>query len=270
MCAGILAALFAARPLAGGQPNQDQATEKVPLPDAGSSSAKKSYEPSDCYEVREIEGWTVLVNKTFLAKKAKLATETLTLLREQFRQVVRCVPPAAVAKLYTIHFWVEENEPHHPCMTYHPNPAWLRQNGMNPEKARCVELSNARNFLKWTKQQPWMVLHELSHGYHHQFLERGFNNPEIKKAYNTAMKAKRYDSVLRPNGKKEKAYAATNPMEFFAEASEAYFGKNDFYPFDRTELERYDPETFAVVDKLWHMARKSPSRRGPGLGRRVH
>jgi hypothetical protein len=251
MCAGFLAALFAARPFAGGQPNQDQAPEKAPRPGARSGGTKKSYEPSNNYEARQIEGWTVLVNQTFLAEQAKLAKETLILLRAQFRQIVRVVPPGAVKKLRTIHFWVEENEPHHPCMTYHPNPTWLRQNDMNPEKARCVELSNARNFLKWTREQPWMVLHELSHGYHHQFLEKGFNNPEVKKAYNNAIKAKRYELVLRASGKKEKAYAATNPMEYFAEASEAYFGTNDFYPFDRSELERHDPEMCALVDKLW-------------------
>ena len=117
---------------------------------------------------------------------------------------------------------------------------------MNPEKARCVELSNARNFLKWTKEQPWMTLHELSHGYHHQFLKGGFHNPEVKKAFDHATKTRRYESVLRANGKKEKAYAATNPMEYFAEASEAYFGTNDFYPFDRAELERHDPEMFCA------------------------
>ena len=136
-------------------------------------------------------------------------------------------------------------------MAYHPNPRWLAENNMNPEKARCVELSNARNFLKWSEEQPWMVLHELAHGYHHQYVKGGFNNPEVKKAYKNAMKAKRYESVLRANGRKEKAYAATNPMEYFAEASEAYFGKNDFYPFDRAELEQHDPETFALVDRLW-------------------
>jgi hypothetical protein len=252
MCAGILAALFAARPLAGRQPNQDQATEKAPRASARNSGSKKSYEPSNNYEARQIEGWTVFVNKAFLAKQSKLAKATLTLLREQFRQIVRVVPPGAVEKLRTIQFWVEENEPHHPCMTYHPDAAWLRQNDMNPEKARCVEISNARNFLKWTEQQPWMVLHELSHGYHHQFLKKGFDNPQVKKAYDNAMKAKRYESVLRANGKKEKAYAATNPMEYFAEASESYFGTNDFYPFDRSALERHDPEMCALVDKLWH------------------
>jgi hypothetical protein len=252
MCAGVLAVLFASRPLVGGQPNQGQASQKAPRAGAPNRYAEKAYEPSNRYEIQEIEGWTVLVNKTFLAKQKELATETLTLLRKQFRQIVRCVPPAAVKKLRTIHFWVEENEPHHPCMTYHPNPEWLRQNGMNPEKARCVELSNARNFLEWVCEQPWMVLHELSHGYHHQFLRRGFQNPEIKNAFGSAMQAKRYESVLRTDGRKEKAYAATDPMEYFAEASEAFFGKNDFYPFDRSDLERHDPKMCAVVDKLWH------------------
>ena len=245
----VLAAVLASRLLAAGQLKESQA------PRAGAkksgASAKPTFDRANRYEVRQIEGWTVLVNKTFLAKQAKLADETLELLREQLDQIVERVPARAVKKLRTIHLWVEENEPHHPCMTYHPNPAWLRENGMNPAKARCVELSNARNFLKWTKQQPWMVFHELSHGYHHQFLKGGFDNREIKKAYDHAMKAKRYESVLRVNGKKEKAYATTNPMEYFAEASEAYFGRNDFYPFDRAELEQHDPETFALIDKMW-------------------
>ncbi len=65
------------------------------------------------------------------------------------------------------------------------------------------------------------------------------------------MIARRYDSVLRSNGKQEKAYAATNPMEFFAEASEAYFGINDFYPVDRADLRQHDPETFEMVKRLW-------------------
>ena len=30
-------------------------------------------------------------------------------------------------------------------------------------------------------------------------------------------------------------------MEYFAEASEAYFGTNDFFPFVRIELRRHDP-----------------------------
>jgi hypothetical protein len=249
---GILGFAFASRPLAGRQPNQGQGAEKATRPGAKNGGAKKTYEPSNRYEVQQIEGWTVLVNKTFLGKQAKLAQETLALLRAQLRQIVRSVPPAAVKKLRTIHIWVEEKEQNPLCMTYHPGADWLRDHGKNPDKARCVELANARNFLKWTHEQPWMVLHELAHGYHHQFLKGGFENPKIKNAFDNAIKSKRYESVLRSNGKKEKAYATTNPMEYFAEASEAYFGKNDFYPFDRAELEQHDPKMFALVDKVWH------------------
>jgi dipeptidyl-peptidase-4 len=45
----------------------------------------------------------------------------------------------------------------------------------------------------------------------------------------------------------------TNPLEFFAETSEAFFGENEFYPFNRTDLEQHDPETVAMLKKVWHV-----------------
>ena len=161
------------------------------------------------------------------------------------------MPAGAVGDLRRVRIWVEEEEPHHPCMAYHPDAGWLRDHGMNPEKARCVEIANARNFLAWTVDQPWMVLHELAHGYHHQFLDDGFDNAEVRAAYDRAMDSGLYDSVLRIDGEDERAYAATNPMEYFAEASEAFFGTNDFYPFVRSELRRHDPGMYALLEKLW-------------------
>ncbi len=228
---------------------------------AASSAGREpaGYEPTDRYASREIEGWTVLVNKGFLAEQPELAERTLSLLRFQLFQVERRLPAKAVETLRTVRIWVEENEPHTPCMTYHPAAGWLRENGMNPDKARCVELSNARNFLQWTLEQPWMVLHELSHGYHHQAIEGGFDNPEVKTAFEHARDAKRYESVLYFNGKEKKAYAATNPMEYFAEATEAFFGTNDFYPFVRAELQRHDPEIEELLRKLWDGKRAGTS-----------
>jgi hypothetical protein len=43
----------------------------------------------------------------------------------------------------------------------------------------------------------------------------------------------------------------TNSAEYFAETSEAYFGRNDFFPFDFVELKRQDPGMFALLRKLW-------------------
>ncbi len=203
------------------------------------------------YQTRRIEGWQVWVNGGFLAVQSELAERTLELLGHQLYQVTRVVPPVALSKLRTIRIWVEEDEPHHPCMAYHPDPDWLREHGMDPRKARCVELANARTFLDWTIQQPWMLLHELSHGYHHQFLEDGYGNPRVKAAYDHAMEARLYERVLRYGGQEEKAYAATNPMEYFAEASEAYFGTNDFFPFVRIELKRHDPMAVEMLEAAW-------------------
>ncbi|MDB5351238.1 MAG: hypothetical protein JWN86_2485 [Planctomycetota bacterium] len=209
------------------------------------------FEPTSQYEVRKVEGWTVLVNKGFLARKPELAQKTVDLLGHQLYQVVTRIPATPLMKLRTVRIWLEEAEPHHPCMAYHPDAGWLSEHGMNPEKARCVEVANAQKFLSWTRQQPWMVLHELAHAYHHQFLVGGFENPEIRKAFEDSSIAKLYDSVLRISGKTERAYAATDPMEYFAETSEAFFGTNDFYPFVSAELRKHDLSMYLLLRRLW-------------------
>ena len=33
--------------------------------------------------------------------------------------------------------------------------------------------------------------------------------------------------------------------------TEAYFGSNDFFPFNRAELRREEPEIFALLARLW-------------------
>lgn len=238
--------------LAAVEPN---ATSSVATPSAPDSrpqaGASPAFDPSERYAARKIEGWTIRLHTVFEQKQPALCDETLALVRDQLRQIVRKVPAGAVEKLRAIPIWVEEADPHHPCMCYHPDPNWLKNNGMNPDKARCVELANARNFLSWTKQQPWMILHELAHGYHHQFVEGGYDHPELADCLEQARSEKLYDAVLRINGRDDRAYALTNQQEYFAEQTEAYFGTNDFFPFVRPELARHDPRMYALLEKLW-------------------
>ena len=49
----------------------------------------------------------------------------------------------------------------------------------------------------------------------------------------------------------ERSYAMTNPMEYFAESTEAYFSRNDFFPFTRDDLEKHDPEMARLIANLW-------------------
>ena len=94
------------------------------------------------YEARNLKGWTIVIRKAFLSDQPRLAEKTLSLLEKQLDQIVEKVPAEAVAKLRSVRIWVEENDPHHPCMAYHPAKGWLREHGMNPAKARCVEIAN--------------------------------------------------------------------------------------------------------------------------------
>jgi hypothetical protein len=145
-------------------------------------------------------------------------------------------------------------------MCYHPSAEWLRAHDMNPAKAGAVEIANPRNFLKWTKEQPWMVLHEMAHAYHHRVLKH--DHAGIKDAYARAKASGNYESVLHINGRKQRHYALNNDQEFFAEASEAFFGTNDFYPFVRAELKLHDPAAFELsVSQAYRWAKKnSPAR----------
>ena len=44
----------------------------------------------------------------------------------------------------------------------------------------------------------------------------------------------------------------TNAKEYFAECSEAFFSRNDFFPFTHEELAQHDPEMFKLLQRLWN------------------
>jgi hypothetical protein len=222
------------------------------LPAAALVAEGPPYDPVERYAERQVEGWRVLVNKRLLDKdNQELCDRTLKLLGDHLYRITRVVPEGPLARLRKIPIWVELAHPRHTCMCYHPSAGWLREHGMNPQKAGAVEVANVRNFLTWTRDQPWMVLHELAHGYHHQVL--GFENAEVRACYDRAMASKTYESVLHVNGRPRRAYALENEREYFAEASEAFFGTNDFYPFVRGELKKHDPRMFELLEKVWEV-----------------
>ena len=212
-------------------------------------TGKLAYDPTSAYREQKILGWRVMVNEKLVAE-TNLCAQTLKLLEAQLAQITNVIPPMPLYELRGIPIWVERSSKQFPCMCYHESYEWLRDNGVNPDKTKGVELSNPENFLTWTKDQPWMVLHELAHGYHMRTL--GAGHPGIKRCYEAAKASKKYDSVLR-GGKRERHYAMNNEKEYFAEATEAYFGRNDFQPFTRDELKEFDPEMFEMIRRVWQL-----------------
>jgi hypothetical protein len=218
----------------------------------------RAYDPTDHYEKRAIEGWTLYVHQDLLADKP-LADRCLALLQVKLFDLQRVVPAAAVARLKEVPIWLELNDPKFPGACYHPSKQWLETHDVNPDKTGGVEIANARNFLTWTLDQPWMVLHELAHAYHHRVL--GHDNADIKAAFKAAKESGKYDKVLHINGRVQKHYAMNNDQEYFAESTEAFFGVNDFYPFVRAELKEFDPQMYEVLKKVWGVVKAAPATR---------
>jgi hypothetical protein len=95
------------------------------------------------------------------------------------------------------------------------------------------------------------MLHELAHAYHDQFLEGGFENAQIKEAWQKTVDSGKYANTLHIDGYETKHYALTDQMEFFAEFTEAFFGVNDFFPFNRGELKKDAPEIEKLMYSIW-------------------
>lgn len=209
------------------------------------------------FQTNSIEGWTVLVNERLLKEETAATEKALGLLRVQLLEIVRVVPAPTVAKLREVTLWFSPEYPGVPPRAeYHPGADWLRDNGRDPLMAKAVEFTDVRNFEAETKRMPNFTLHELAHAYHDRVLAGGFGNAEIKTAYERAKAGGSYDRVERwfGNGRpntKEKAYAMTSPMEYFAETTEAYFSRNDFFPFTHDELKQHDPEMEQLIARLW-------------------
>lgn len=236
-----------------------------PLLPAQEATDPAKSEKTSSYETRQIQGWTVRISRKLLqdAEAAPFAEKTLTLLDGQLAEIVRIVPPTAVSALRKVTLWLSPEYPGvGPRAEYHPGADWLRENGRNPDMVKGVEISNPHTFDAELKRMPMLMLHELAHAYHDQVL--GFDQPEIRKAWEEAVASGKYKSVERSFGRTdrpntfESAYAITNEHEYFAEGTEAWFGRNDFFPFTSDQLKTHDPTLFVLLGKLWHSPSDGP------------
>jgi hypothetical protein len=213
------------------------------------------------YQTNVVEGWTVLVNERLLTEEKPATQKALEILRGQLREIVRVAPASAVAKLREVTLWFSPEYPGvKPKAEYHPGAGWLRDHGRDPAMVKGIEFTDIRNFESESRRMPNFTLHELAHAYHHRVLPDGFDNKDIKAAFERAKASMSYEKVERwfGNGKPntvERSYALTDPQEYFAESTEAYFTRNDFFPFTREELKQHDPAMEELLTKLWCVTR---------------
>lgn len=202
-------------------------------------------------------GWQVHVNADMANE---LVDRTLDTMRSDLAMVRSILPAAALAVVLKVRFFVN-SETHYGAdgeptvdgrgMCFHMSPEWLRANGNCPDKAGAIEIYRAADYLEWRTHQPMMLLHELSHAYH--TASGSALDARIGACFDAAVASRRYESVdyVCTPGVKARAYALTNATEFFAELSEAFWGRNDYFPFTRSDLLSFDPEAYAMVRDAW-------------------
>ncbi|MEC7583091.1 MAG: metallopeptidase [Planctomycetota bacterium] len=202
--------------------------------------------------VKQLSGFTVHVDPALLeGPHAKAGAHALRMLENHLERISLLVKGERLGQLRQARIWVEHEHPKLRTMQYHVSKNWLIKNGHDPRLAKMVHIPRARDLVSRAQiiKHPAVVLHELAHALHDQQL--GFNEPRIREAYEAAKAKGSYEQVLAFNGQTVRHYALTNHMEYFAEATEAYFYRNDFYPFVRAELEKHDPKMHALLVQIW-------------------
>lgn len=207
------------------------------------------YDPISAYKIEYIHGFSILISPEVLRHKQE-AGELIHELDFQLGEIVRVMPYKPLSAIRKVQIWVEWNNRVNGAAEFHSSRKWLINNGYNPKKVGCVELSNVKNFINWSRDtQPWIVLHELAHAYQHFRLKN--KQALIDATYKQAVDMKLYDSVDYISGTKKTAYAIKNQKEYFAELSESYFGRNDYYPYTRNELMVHDPKGYSLMVQVW-------------------
>jgi hypothetical protein len=202
--------------------------------------------------VRNIEGWTVHVDPQMLeGEHSQAGAAALKMLANHLQRIAILMPEEQLSKMRKLEIWIEHHHPTLGAMQYHPNIGWLKSHGHDPRLAKKVHIPRAKNLLSRHQmiKHPAVVLHELAHAYHDQYF--GFDDPRIVDAYKKAKAAGIYEKVLLYNGKKVRHYGLSDQMEYFAEGTEAYFYRNDFYPFCRAELKEHDPILHDLLVEIW-------------------
>jgi hypothetical protein len=229
------------------------------------------------YERREIEGFSVYVNKNVLRQPVdNWGRQPLIVLERELNDLRRILVPKIVEVLQEVPIWAEWDEsdklsPGAIARYYGGSAEGLLKLGGDPRKANCVEILTLKRLGEirhpGTALQQIIILHEMSHAVHHRLL--GWDNPELEATFKQACERKLYDEVNDRFGRRTKAYARTNGAEYFAEISCAFLDSCNYFPFNYQQLQGYDPQGFAFVERVW----KHPDRFGviarkpvPGAG----
>jgi hypothetical protein len=217
----------------------------------GAGSPEEAPKPASRTD-RQIEGWTVRIDdRLLLEENRELGVRILKSLERRLADIKAVVRPMRLEQLQKVRIVLDMTHGKLVPMQYHPEAEWLKENGYAEDLAKCVHIPQAADLLeaRQINEQPWVILHELAHAFHDQVL--GFDDARILDVFKLYKDSGRGEKALLITGKRVRHYGLTDHKEFFAEMTEAYFGSNDFFPFNRAELMTAEPEIHGLIKDVW-------------------
>ena len=207
----------------------------------------------DRFEIRNLEGWTVYINRDVPRLYPGQTARTLEHLRWELYQIKLAAPALAVTNMQEHNaIWMEYKEKVN--LSYHPERSWLIGRGYTiPRDPKSFMSLSVKTHVGDSYRHPFVVFHELAHGYDYYFIGKGheYGNAESQANYERMMKEGKYERVKIWDGRIGSHYGRTNRMEYWAESTEAYLAVNDIYPFVRAELREHDPNMARFIERYW-------------------
>ena len=173
-------------------------------------------------------------------------------------EALQRLPPASRDELRAIPFFLMYGSQAHGGgrdngMFYSPSDAPLKRPLLDARWGNVIVIRSANNYASIS--QFWSIkslIHELAHAHH--LLHRAKNDPELAETWQKAVREGLYRHVIDDTGRNiDTAYAAVNPLEYFAELSAMYFYGCNYPPRSRSELLQYDPRGAALIERWWEV-----------------
>jgi hypothetical protein len=209
--------------------------------------------------------WTVMVEKQLKADAPAIAEQALARLTKKLGEALKALPKPCHAKLQGLPIFLmygpkAKGGGRDNGLEYFQKNGPEHDNQLDPRWQSGVVIYCAENYVQISE---FWALKALVHEFAHvQQLEQWpEEQPDILGAWENAMKHGLYHGVKDDRGKTvDKAYAATNQLEYFAELSCMYFVGCNYQPFNRKELKAYDPVGYAMIEKMWGVTEKERDR----------
>ena len=189
-------------------------------------------------------------------KQGELA---LRVLEQRLNRIVMRLPEQPRKEMQKVIIYLDRAHPLGNAH-FHPDKDWLVSHGYDPAMTEAVHITHANSLINASSRPMGgsVVLHELAHAYHFRVL--GFEHEEILKGYKAFCSSGKFDAITYPGGRQRPHYGLMDHKEFFAELTETFFVENNSYPFNRTELALYHPESYLLMAKIWGV--KAPAPKG--------